>query len=186
MDQDAQHHRLLAYAATLPRPKKNADLYGLNGLYLRRWIVLEFPKEKAQLRLHQIVRSDEDEELHDHPWGDPSGNEDHPGRTSRALILFGGYEEERRILLRRKVSSSYRRVEDWRIDRKRYLPGDINVLHSDDFHRIDRLLHPLGSWSLFWTGPKTKSWQFWNRNTGIYTPWYTFIENKERCAKEAT
>lgn len=174
------HYRLLEYAATLPRPATNPDLYGLNGLYLSRWVIHDFPEDRSQLRLHHIVRPDEDEELHDHPWGDKrcrQASTDHPWpRASAALILFGGYEEERR----------QGNAKNWRIVRRRYMPGDLNVLYSDDFHRIDRLFNDLGSWSIFWTGPKTKSWQFWNRITNIYTPWRAFNDAKWRPATEAT
>ncbi len=175
----ALYWRLQEYAMTLPRPEVNPDVYGANGLYLSRWIVHDFPEEKAQIRLHHIIRPDEDEELHNHPWGDPHRLYNRRGeyrrldgeaRASKALILFGGYEEERRI------GSN----KIWYIGRCRYSPGDTNVLYSDDFHRIDKLLHPLGTWSLFWTAPKTQSWQFWNRVTDVYTPWRTFIEEKER------
>lgn len=164
------HYRLIEYASTLPRPAENPDLYGINELYLRRWIIHDFPEEKAQIRLHHIVRPDEDEELHDHPWGD---EEDAPEpETSRALILFGGYEEERLI------HDMFGR----RIVRRRCMPGDVNVLYSNTFHRIDQLFNDLGSWSIFWTGPKTKSWQFWHRITNAYTPWRIFIEEKRRAA----
>lgn len=169
------HYRLIEYAATLPRPEKDPDLYGINGLYLRRWIIHDFPEERAQIRLHHIVRPDEDEELHDHPWGDEKRSRPEP-RSSRALILFGGYEEE------------YRQgnAKHWRIVRRRHMPGELNVLYSNDFHRIDRLFSELGSWSVFWTGPKTKSWQFWNRITNIYTPWRDFNDAKWRQAAETS
>lgn len=165
------HYKLREYAATLERPE-NPDIYGREGLYMSKYIVQKFPKgsryENCDVRLNWIVRPDEDLELHDHPWG----NRDDPeAAPSRALILFGGYEEERRIGT----------DKHWRIVRRNYEEGDTNTLYGSDFHRIHRLFNPLGSWSLFWLGPYYKSWQFWNRETNIYTPWRDFVKAKEEA-----
>ena len=48
--------------------------------YLRRWWVMP-RNENCNVYLHEIVRSDDDRALHDHPWANSS------------FILFGGYIE---------------------------------------------------------------------------------------------
>ena len=57
----------------------------------------------------------------------------------------------------------------------------MSFLRTQDYHRLTRILHPLGSWSLFWTAPKYEPWSFWNPRTEIYTPWREFIERKFRA-----
>ena len=48
--------------------------------YMRRWVVV--PRNPfSNLYLHEILRSDDDRALHDHPW------------PSRSLLIRGGYWE---------------------------------------------------------------------------------------------
>lgn len=58
-----------------------SDVYFGAALYMRRWRI--GPRRWFGLRLHHIVRSDRDSELHDHPFSFVS------------IILRGGYLEHR-------------------------------------------------------------------------------------------
>lgn len=108
--------------------------------------------------LHHFHRGDDDQALHNHPW-----------HWSIAIILSGGYTEERRVVVDRRKH----------VIRRLLLPGRINVIHADDYHRVDLLDRDLGAWSLFIAGPRTgKSWGFWDRLTDVTVPWKTFIERK--------
>ncbi len=55
-------------------------------------------------------------------------------------------------------------------------PFTINVIRADDYHRVDLL--EADAWSLFVAGPKTTGWGFWERDTGIVTPWREFIARR--------
>jgi hypothetical protein len=109
--------------------------------------------------LHRFHRSDSDGALHNHPW-----------RWSRALILAGGYSEERREW---RSTDDFGRVGDFRVVRHERRPGAWLHIDADDYHRVDLL--ESDSWSLFIAGPKVASWGFWDRTTGITKHWRNFI-----------
>lgn len=161
-------HRL---AARLPRPRVIYDVDGVSP-YLTRYYLLGRPRMPdgsepfdkfgnphpdavfptgIGLYLHRFHRGDKDRELHNHPW-----------RWSCALVLAGGYVEERRVrdnVVRRDVK-----------------PGRLNWIGHDDFHRVD--LRGPEAWTLFLAGPKVSSWGFWNRATGAFTHWREFLNVK--------
>jgi hypothetical protein len=102
--------------------------------------------------LHEFHRSDVEQELHNHPW-----------RWACSLLLVGGYREELRV--------------GEEVVKRNLFAGDINVLKSDTFHRIE--LHGWrrqSCWSLFVAGPKISTWGFWDRETGEYYPWREFLK----------
>ncbi len=110
--------------------------------------------------LHRFHRSDADPELHNHPW-----------RWGVSLILAGGYIEERR--------------EGLDVVTREFEPGSVNLLFDSTFHRVE--LHRGEAWSLFVAGPRAQSWGFWDRSSGLYTPWREFIEvrrEQERALRE--
>lgn len=127
--------------------------------YLDRYYVIgkppvNFPSElKPQLGwlpftvfLHHFLASDEEEELHNHPWD-----------VSYSLILAGGYREERKLEFESKTA--------W----YQYRAGNINTLSSNDFHRV--VLTEKDAWTLFITGKKTQSWEFWSPKKDEYVNW---------------
>jgi len=133
-----------------------------------------FPADKPAILLHRFHRSDDDLALHNHPW-----------RWAISLILAGGYREEKRVVEAttdpRQVAydkgGAYESLDrGHHVEVREFHPGDINVLTSDTFHRVDLL--DTDAWSLFITGPKFASWGFWDRDDGSYTPWRTFIARK--------
>lgn len=99
--------------------------------------------------LHKFHRGDGDRDQHNHPWD-----------LSVAIVLAGGYREER--------GDEVRTV----------LPGTVNVIRGDDFHRVDLLDPAKGSWSLFIAGRKTGGWGFKDATSGIVTPWQTYLASK--------
>ncbi len=99
--------------------------------------------------LHKFHRGDADRDQHNHPWD-----------LSVAVVLAGGYREER---------GDQTRV---------VLPGSVNVIRGDDFHRVDLLNPSMGSWSLFVAGSKTCGWGFRDKITGAFIPQKDYLAAK--------
>jgi len=109
--------------------------------YMRRWWVI--PRNRLfNIYLHNILRSDEDRALHDHPW------------WSCSIILSGGYIEHtpRGAFLRkpgmircRRASASHR----------------LELIRDKDFRIIDGFVNSLRpAWTIFITGPRVREWGF--------------------------
>jgi hypothetical protein len=91
--------------------------------------------------IHKIMNSDDDKDLHDHPWG------------FFHLILSGGYWEE--IPINGDLNAGIEKV--WRA------PGYWNIVSSDYKHRIE-----IGSkkpWTIFIPFKTKKVWGFWVKQT---------------------
>jgi hypothetical protein len=114
------------------------------------------PDRKYAVFLHKFHRGDDDLELHNHPW-----------EWAVAIVLVGGYREERRRGSPEKGG--------WVFVRN-VLPFSVNVIRHDTFHRVELL--EKDAWSLFLAGPRAADWGFWNRSTGVFTQWRTFITRK--------
>ncbi len=125
-----------------------------DSLYMDRLPLLTLP-DGGRVRLHRIVRSDLDLELHSHPF------------EATSLILSGSYHEERRV----GEPGAYR------VETRLLREGDVNQLTADTFHRIDL---DCEVWSLFVTGPKLAGWSFWDRETGDVTPHQDFASWRVR------
>jgi hypothetical protein len=122
--------------------------------YLTRWYLWpEGPRDAEDegsdlpfaVFIHRFHRGDADRDLHNHPWD-----------LSVAIVLAGGYREER--------------GDEVRVVR----PGTVNVIKADDFHRVDLLNPEMGSWSLFVAGRKTGGWGFRDRTTGTFIPYKNY------------
>lgn len=94
--------------------------------------------------LHRFVDGDGDEWVHDHPWG-----------WSMAIVLCGGYEEERVQGLDPDAG--------WLSRRRALLPGAINVIRGGDFHRIVEVAPE--TWTLFFHRRRSKGWGFFQRRS---------------------
>ena len=70
--------RLLAKAL----PMK--EFTGNSGVYMRRYQLFRDSELDIKVYFHQILRADEDEELHCHPW-----------YWAKVVVLAGGYVEQR-------------------------------------------------------------------------------------------
>lgn len=93
-------------------------------------------KYKLNVYLHRFFRRDEDRHAHNHPW-----------KWSFAIILWGGYIEEKRNRRSGKFVT------------RRLYPCMINILGQRDFHRVIEL-KGRESWSLFFAGGKAGTWGF--------------------------
>jgi len=134
-------HKLL-YSFTANRPCRLIHR-GENERYLERYWL----GKKAGLihYLHRFVASDCDEWVHDHPFG-----------FSIAIVLTGGYTEERLI--------DFCPEQGWRFRMRDLHPGSINIILSRDFHRIVKAKP--NTWTLFIHRPRVKSWGFLQFNKG--------------------
>lgn len=92
--------------------------------------------------LHHLHCGDDRGVLHSHPWN-----------AAVSLILAGGYSEDRR--------------DGDRVVTRQVDPLELNVLRSDDFHRID--LSAGDAWSFFVVGHPTGGWHFWDPVSGAVT-----------------
>jgi hypothetical protein len=164
-------------ASKLPAPRIIYDRAGVSP-YLSRWYLIGrptmpngshpftedgSPKEGIldpdrpfAIFLHKFHRGDDDLELHNHPWA-----------WSMAIVLSGGYREERRRGAPETGGCVF--VRDVR-------PPAINIIHHDTFHRVELL--EKDAWSIFVAGTREKGWGFWNRSSGVFTPWREFITKK--------
>lgn len=116
-----------------------------------------FEDRSFGLYLHRFHRSDDDRELHNHPW-----------KWAVSLVLSGGYIEERWD------------PETGQILRKKVRPWRLNFLTKDSFHRVE--LIERDAWSLFFVGPKFASWGFLDTKTGVFKAWREFLDQKRKAA----
>lgn len=124
--------------------------------YLTRWYVWPSgprtaddavtPASPFAIFIHYFHRSDKDRDLHNHPWS-----------RSVAIILSGGYIEQRRDAVRV------------------FKPGSVNVIGKGDYHRVELLRPESGSWSLFIAGKNVGGWGFRDGRTGRHIPWREYL-----------
>lgn len=118
-------------------------------LYLRRLIVVQVPRV-GSLMVHWIVRPDPQREPHDHPV------------AFRAMIVRGGYTEERWILPGCANASCCRALavfpDDFEVERRHYGPGNVNRMRAADIHRI--VAARPDTVTLVFAGPKVRDWGF--------------------------
>lgn len=136
-----------------------------NNLYMERWWLFN-PYPAAgnytrkgwrnwlpSIRVHHIVREDDDGHLHDHPW------------DARTIILKGWYVEEVRTF--------------WLyLLRKRRQAGDTAPIRFEQYHRIDEVSDG-GVWTLFFTWRHLGEWGF--LVDGNKVPWRTYLGVEEEA-----
>lgn len=145
-------HLLHEYAETSNAPKIN--LYGTTGIYITRYMLDDGPSGRTYL--HQFHRPDEDREYHDHPW------------PFTAFIIVGSYVETRV----KEESTSITSLSEERS------AGTSYTITASEWHRIESLCNGDPVWTLVRTGPKEKSWSFFDSTSGRKTPWREFIRLK--------
>jgi hypothetical protein len=120
--------------------------------YMRRYYVI--PRNRFfNIYLHNIVSSDDARALHDHP-------------SDNLSILFRGTYIEHfqdKLSLRMAPSFVFRKAET--PHRLMLLPDPINPEKE------------LGTWSLFITTNRRRTWGFWCPNG--WRPWYDFVAKTE-------
>lgn len=149
------------------------------GDYMRRWI-LRTPW--GTLRIHNILRSDLDRDLHDHPFDFTS------------FLMKGGYyettrwvcvdagtvapEERTKSALHPFTAEPGHKVGDV-IEHERYHPR-FSVIRrkAEDLHKL-RLDKPV--WTLVITGPWKRRWGFMTREGWVY--WKDYV-NAEPVADD--
>lgn len=106
--------------------------------YMERWWLIPYNRIGLAVRIHHILRSDDDRVFHDHPW------------NYLTIILRGGYTEVVPVFVD-GIYTGERRT--WRG------PGSILFRRAEHWHRLEV---PPGesAWTLFITGRKRQQWGF--------------------------
>lgn len=185
-------------ARALARPRVQAwllqrswpytDILSADGtdVYMRRrWLINPYRKDAAgnmlparlgwlpSVRLHHILREDQDRDLHDHPW------------NARTIILQGFYIEERPVPPS-ELAHNDRAVQRFIADAHDVWsagPGDARYLAHrgqgytgrllfGQYHRI-RQVSPGGVWTIFITWRKRGTWGF--MVDGKKVPWREYL-----------
>lgn len=122
--------------------------------YIRRWHIWRV-RWLSSLYLHQILRSDDDRALHDHPW------------ATLSIILDGGYIE---VTPRRHASpGTPDTVTRW------HAPGSLIARGPRAAHRLVLPRVPATfTITLFLTGPVVRKWGFWCPRGWV--PWQEFTD----------
>ncbi len=108
------------------------------------------------IRIHHIMRPDNDRHHHDHPW------------NARTIVLRGWYLEERQ--------------EEGQLELYARMPGYTGRLMFGQYHRIADV-SPGGVWTLFITGRKRGTWGF--DVGGRKVPWSEYLAAAERAESQA-
>lgn len=134
-------------------------------VYMYRWWLFnpydhdtrrrKYPWIPFSIRVHRIMKPDDDRHLHDHPW------------NARTVILRGGYIEE--------VPAT---MPDGAPARKRNprLAGSTNRIRPGQYHRITYVTFR-GAYTLFITGKNQSGWGF--LVDGRKIPWKEYLGIKE-------
>lgn len=110
---------------------------GAENPYLRRWWII--PRNRFfNIYLHEIIRSDDDRALHDHPW------------INLSILIDGGYFEHTIAAggIHRRI---WRGAGAWKFR----LPGAAHRLELAMGSAVE-----MRAISLFITGPNVRSWGF--------------------------
>ena len=133
--------------------------------YLKRWFVI--PRNKVFcIYLHQMLRDDDDQALHDHP-GD-----------NLSIVLKGGYDEHLFLGWPEKGRPLPQTVS---IRRK---PGQMISRTASLAHRLTLPEGAISSWSLFFVWRKRREWGFWcPQGRWVYWRDFTAGDNGEIVGK---
>lgn len=149
-------------------PKREPDeiIGGPERPYIRRWHLARksripfLSKLMENVYLHNVVRSDDDRALHDHPWWNIS------------IVLWGGYYEHMPV-----IPDLYE--YGWRTTHRKWRGiGSIVFRKANAAHRLELGAYcPKPTWTLFITGRKSREWGFYCPNG--WKHWTVF--GKEGC-----
>ena|ERR1700686_4039773 len=121
-------------------PYKNRKLgFGCGGVcFFQRPVAWLFQRFGIAVRIHRILRSDDDRAFHDHPWRYVS------------IILKGQYIEVTPVFKDGIYQGDARRV---------FRVGSLIFRKANSWHRLE-LQASETVWTLFITGPRKQSWGF--------------------------
>ena len=100
------------------------------------------------IRIHHILRKDEDRHLHDHPW------------DARTIILKGWYKERKQ-------------AEVFGYHTRTLTAGDTSPIRYGEYHSIDEVSEG-GVWTMFFTWKYMGVWGF--LVDGIKVPWREYLK----------
>lgn len=128
---------LAAFSAALAERPKNSDawtytIFGFDGSpYITRTLLPRLGGLRPMI--HRIHREDADEHMHNHPWS-----------TAQFMIMSGGYTEDRLV--------------NGEVQRTALMPGDVNTLTANTFHRVVDVID--GTWTFGLVGDRCQDWGF--------------------------
>lgn len=125
---------------------REITILGHPEVYLRRWSL--WLPGRYSIKIHQILRPDEDRCSHDHPF------------DFLRFILWGGYEEEVRNPETGEITTHLRK------------PFRFYWCGEKFAHRITKLSKK-SSWTLLFCGPKKRSWGFFLKDR--WMEWRKFV-----------
>jgi len=149
------HPKVFNYLLNRAKKTPYTHIYGEQDkeLYMERyWLFNPYPEsgEKSRyswfplsIRIHKIVKPDNDRDLHDHPW------------NARTFIMKGWYTEER-------FFNRFKILTGETVDLHSYhsrRTGDTSCLNFGEYHRITRVSEG-GVYTLFVTGKYRGTWGF--------------------------
>lgn len=141
---------------SLVRRSEKTPYFHLPGYMRRFWL---WRSKLVSVRIHHILRSDNDRHLHCHPWWNIS------------IVLRGGYFE---WMPNPKAVTPQGIIRKWRG------PGSIVLRKSSSRHRLDL---PAGTttWSIFIHGRKSREWGFYTEEGFVHWREYVGVSDEEKA-----
>lgn len=140
----------------IERAKQN-PYFHLDGYMERYWLTPFDPDASSNIRIHRILRSDDDRAMHDHPW------------PSTSVILKGGYWEV--MPLRQDQDPKLDMIlftREWR------QAGDVVQRNAYTRHRIV-MPENQECWSMFIMGRYEQKWGFYTPEGKVY--WRDYLND---------
>lgn len=189
--------RLFAYLATKEKFDITKTVDGVVSVYLRRWYL--FKSKHFNIMLHNIRRSDDDPDPHDHPWGFVSiilrnGYQDEAYKFVSTCPNPEGYREAKGTVCGWEQRAGEYVVEDeyghfkpvvherWGVRSgpvfNKVRPGSIIYRRAQHIHRV--IITPgKEAWTLVFTGGEQRPWGFIRRTGWVYWRKYLGAWNHE-------
>lgn len=142
------------------------------GQQTMRWWQRAFTRLPC-IYLHRFVSSDDDEELHNHPW------------EATSFILAGGYIEERRLFepCDKGDFDVWIRYRKGLTSLRDYSPGMLNRIFANTYHKVT--LVEKDCWTILVCGKKVGTWGFWSPQTGEFLHWKEHVRRREASKPNA-
>lgn len=161
-------HRDRIIAQAMKRP-----YFHLDGYMMRYWLVEPRWWLPFSIRLHHILREDNERDYHDHPFDFCS------------LILQGWYFEKLpSITLQREMEANSLNVHCYKGEHSMdaWYEGEVNRHRAKDYHTIARVSNG-GVWTLFVMSRKRQKWGFFVRDHKEHWRVYELRKQEELRAR---